>query len=102
MAVQVDRLSDDALVLAERPPPKFADILAMAAMPPEQPLAMPTQSLSRFDSKSRRRWVLPRNAHSPWLARCVVFGGALAVTAYGTEQMYRVVDIGGVTLLEWL
>ncbi len=62
---------------------------------------MPTQSLSRFDRRGRRRWVSPQNRRVPWIARLVVFGGALAVTLYGTVEMYRVVNVGGVTPLEW-
>ena len=102
MAVQMDGLTEPLPVRAGRPAQRFADILAMPAMPPEHPIPMPTQSLSHFKRSARRGWVLPRNVHVPWLARLSVFGGALAVTAYGTEEMYRVVDIGGVTLLEWL
>ncbi len=102
MALQMDGLTEDPSVQSGPAPQRFSDILAMPAMPPENPIPMPTQSLSRFDQSKRRRWVLPRNTHAPWLARLGVFGGALVVTAYGTEEMYRVVDIGGVTLLEWM
>jgi membrane glycosyltransferase len=72
------------------------------SMPPERPLAMPVQSLTRFDKSSRRSWQTAGNRHVPWLARLVVFGGGLAITGYGTAEMYRVVNIGGVTLLEWV
>ncbi len=70
-------------------------------MPPEAPLEMPVQSLSRFDRSARRKWILAANARSPWLSRLVVFGGALALTVYGGYQMYKVVDVGGVTVLKW-
>ena len=36
-----------------------------------------------------------------WLARLFVFGGGLGLTAYGAYEMYKVVEVGGVTLLEW-
>ncbi len=72
------------------------------AMPPESRLAMPVQSLAQFGPADRRHWTLPRNRRSPWLARLCVFGGGLVLTAYGVEEMYRVVDVGGVTLLEWV
>ena len=72
------------------------------AMPPEARLAMPTQSLFRFDRSARRPWLSGHSRHAPWLARLVVFGGGLAVTAYGAWQMYQVVDVGGTTLLEWV
>ncbi|WP_395698312.1 glucans biosynthesis glucosyltransferase MdoH [Methylocella sp.] len=73
-----------------------------ACMPAPAPLEMPTQSLSSFDPSSRRRDVLSH----PWLgaaiARLFVFGGCLALTAYGAYEMYGVVSVGGVTLLEWV
>jgi membrane glycosyltransferase len=85
--------------------PKWDDrsqpIDTASSMPPEAPLVMPVQSLYHFDvsqrHKSTRRWVTLRTA----LARLVAFGGALALTVYGTEQMYEVVNVGGVTPLEW-
>ena len=70
-------------------------------MPPESPIAMPVQSLSRFDTKARRKWLLAANMRSPWLSRIMVFGGGLALTAYGAHEMYKVVEVGGVTLLKW-
>ena len=91
-----------ATIQTEPPSSRFSDILAMPAMPPERPMAMPTQSLSRFDRTSRRGWDLARHRGSPWLTRLAIFGGALGITAYGADQMYRVVDIGGVTFLEWI
>ncbi|ACK49682.1 glycosyl transferase family 2 [Methylocella silvestris BL2] len=87
-----------------RPPPRdFASEGASVfpAMPAEAPLDMPTQSLSRFDPSTRRKNVL----RHPWLgvlfARLFVFGGGLALTCYGAYEMYEVVAVGGVTLLEW-
>ena len=73
------------------------------AMPQESPLAMPVQSLTRFDKKTEvRRAVASKPASKPWLARFVVFGGGLALTAYGAYEMYRVVDVGGVSVLKWV
>ncbi|PNG25249.1 glucans biosynthesis glucosyltransferase MdoH [Methylocella silvestris] len=87
-----------------RPQPRDAggeSVGVFSAMPAESPLDMPTQSLSRFDSSSRRKNVL----RHPWLgvmfARLFVFGGGLALTCYGAYEMYEVVAVGGVTLLEW-
>ena len=68
-------------------------------MPPASPLAMPTQSLTRFSPSERRRRVIARA--KPWLARLAVFGGGLALTGYGTWEMWNVVSVGGVTALEW-
>ena len=74
---------------------------ATPTMPQESPLAMPVQSLSRFDKTQRRRWLLATSAKKPWLSRIAAFGGALALTAYGGYEMYKVVDVGGVTMLKW-
>jgi membrane glycosyltransferase len=71
------------------------------AMPREAPLAMPVQSLYRFQRRNRRRWTDPARAATPWISRLIAFGGALALTAYGAREMYGVVSVGAVTLLEW-
>jgi membrane glycosyltransferase len=68
-------------------------------MPPESPLAMPVQSLTRFSESERRRRVVARA--KPWFARFLVFGGGLALTGYGAWEMWNVVSVGGVTPLEW-
>jgi membrane glycosyltransferase len=67
--------------------------------PPEAPLAMPVQSLTRFSPAERRARAIRRA--KPWIARLVVFGGGLAITAYGAWEMWGVVGLGGVTPLEW-
>src|SRR5579859_2941604 len=82
-------------------PAGASPLLAEPAVPPEAPLAMPTQSLTRFKRSERRRHVAPELAYTPLVSRLFVYGGALAVTAYGASEMYRVVDVGGVTTLEW-
>jgi membrane glycosyltransferase len=70
-------------------------------MPREAPLAMPVQSLRRFPRSARRAWIDPARAATPWFARIFVFGGALALTAYGAREMYGVVEVGEITTLEW-
>lgn len=78
---------------------------AEAAVPPPMPgesrLAMPEQSLSRFDAKSERRKPIGKFA-PPWLARLVTFGGGLALTVWGGYEMYLVIDVGGITTLKWM
>ena len=75
---------------------------AGAFVPPEAPLLMPAQSLSHFDPSSRRRNIACHPFLGFWFARLFVFGGGLALTVYGTYQMYKVIEVGGVTLLEWV
>jgi membrane glycosyltransferase len=74
----------------------------LPATPPEAPLAMPTQSLTHFTRAERHRPEAPERAYTPWFSRLFIFGGALAITIYGAYQMYRVVEVGEITLLEWV
>ena len=71
-------------------------------MPPEAHLAMQVQSLSEFDKKIRHQDILSHRLIGCWLTRLLVFGGGLALTIYGGHEMYRVVEVGGVTALEWV
>ena len=77
-----------------------ADAPIRPAMPAEAHLAMPTQSLRNYDTDGRR--VRTGSSRSPVLARLWVFGGALLLTLYGIEEMYRVINVGGITLLKWM
>ena len=72
---------------------------ALPATPRETPLDMPTQSLTHFSRAERRAPRAPERAYTPWLSRLFIFGGALAITIYGAYQMYRVVEIGEITLM---
>src|SRR5579871_362716 len=72
-----------------------------SSMPGFAAVAMPVQSFKRFSRRDRRRLVAPRLARAPALIRLFVFGGALALTAYGADQMFRVVSVGTITPLEW-
>src|SRR5215213_8744353 len=73
---------------------------SVPAMPPEQHLDMPTQSLGRWSPADARP---PVARHpTPWLTRFMVFGGALLVTAYGAYEMYQVVSVSRTTVLQWL
>ncbi|MBY0299398.1 MAG: glucans biosynthesis glucosyltransferase MdoH [Methylobacterium sp.] len=70
------------------------------AVPPEAPLAMPVQDLSRWSEADGHR---PAAHPTPTLARLFVFGGAGLLTAYGAVQMYEVVSVAGsTTALQWL
>ncbi|MBV9393343.1 MAG: glycosyltransferase, partial [Methylobacteriaceae bacterium] len=73
----------------------------VANMPAEAPLDMPVQSLSHFDRRKRRSDARARFAFGTWVARLAVFGGGLALTIYGAHEMYKVVEVGGVTPLKW-
>ncbi len=72
-----------------------------ASMPAESLLPMPVQYLDRFDKSQRRDWAHVSSKSIPLLARCVVFGGGLALTVYGAFEMYKVIDVGPITTLKW-
>jgi membrane glycosyltransferase len=74
---------------------------ALASMPAPSALEMPTQSFARYDKPRARETGSRRSGWRAQLARTAVFGGALALTVYGTHEMYGVVGVGGVTGLEW-
>ena len=70
------------------------------AMPPERPLAMPVQSLKRWDEATAHRPGRPQRAPVP--ARLFVFGVGGLLTAYGAHEMHAVVSVAGTTWLQWL
>ena len=90
-------LEHEAGLVAAKP----AQLPDLPLMPDEAPLAMPVQLLARFDPSKRRQWAAPQLAKTPWNSRLFVFGGGLALTAYGGWEMYQVVSVGGTTTLEW-
>jgi membrane glycosyltransferase len=69
--------------------------------PVESRLSMPAQNLFKFDVRQRRQNVTAHLDFTPWLARLVTFGGGAALTLYGGYEMYKVIDVGGVTTLKW-
>ena len=73
---------------------------AFACMPVEALLAMPTQSLSRFDRNTRYRDAMAHDQKIARLTRAIVFGGGLALTAYGAMEMYGVINVGAITVLK--
>ncbi len=76
--------------------------LVVAATPQENRLTMPAQSFRRFAETERRKPVASMTSWKTLLARIFVFGGALAITAYGAWEMYHVVSVSGTTLLQYL
>ena len=91
----------DPVVTRLRPGDGALSLDASSCVPPEAPLAMPTQSLTRFNRAERHKNLNRHRVFSCWLARLFVFGGGLALTGYGAYEMYKVVEVGSVTLLKW-
>ena len=66
-------------------------------LPPESPLTMATQP---FDTLSRRRH---KQSGAPVrVRRACIFIGTASLTLAGCYEMYEVLQVGGVTLLEWM
>jgi membrane glycosyltransferase len=69
--------------------------------PVEDRLAMPAQHLFKFDARQIHKRAAPELWTTPWLARLTTFGGGFLLTLYGGYEMYKVIDVGGVTTLKW-
>ncbi len=67
-------------------------------LPAESPLPMATQQLHRFE----RGKAYSKAARSREFRRACIFAGTAAMTAAGCYEMYEVVQVGGVTILEWM
>jgi membrane glycosyltransferase len=67
-------------------------------LPPESPLPMSKQQLRAYQ---RRETVAKVPIHVT-LRRVVIFAGTAAMTVAGCYEMYEVVQVGGVTALEWM
>jgi len=67
-------------------------------LPAESPLPMATQQLHSFERGEGH----PKVAASGALRRAWIFGGTAALTAGGCYEMYEVLQVGGVTVLEWM
>lgn len=73
-----------------------------AATPPENRLVMPVQSFRSWKASERRKPAAPLAWTTPWLKRLFVFGGGLALTAYGAWEMYHVVSVSRTTFLQYV
>src|SRR4030081_1864697 len=68
-------------------------------LPPESPMPMSKQALRGFQSREGS----PQGAvNSVALRRVVIFIGTAAMTGVGCYEMYEVLQVGGVTTLEWM
>jgi membrane glycosyltransferase len=72
------------------------------AVPPESRLVMPVQSFTQWPEGAQRSLTVPRADLGVRLARLLVFGGAVLLTAYGAWEMYQVVSVSRTTVLQWL
>ena len=67
-------------------------------LPAESPLPMSSQQLRAFQRGEREA----RTAGYMLIRRAFIFIGTAALTSAGCYEMYEVVQVGGVTFLEWM
>lgn len=86
--------------LTRCPDPKTADGgLRQEFLPPESPLSMSEQPLRTFQRREGYQGVLPNSAG---FRRAYILIGTAAMSIAGCYQMYEVLQVGGVTTLEWM
>jgi membrane glycosyltransferase len=86
--------------LTGRPGPKIVDGgLRQGFLPPESPLRMSAQPLRAFQ---RREGGQEAGSNSAGPRRACILLGTAATTIAGCYQMYEVLQVGGVTTLEWM
>ena len=68
-------------------------------LPPESPMVMSKQTFRGFQ---RREDNQKAALDSVALRRACIFTGTAAMTAAGCYEMYEVLQVGGVTILEWM
>ncbi|MDB5609299.1 MAG: glucan biosynthesis glucosyltransferase, partial [Bradyrhizobium sp.] len=67
-------------------------------LPAESPLLMSSQQLRAF----RRAEPGAQTPGHMRLRRAFIFSSTVALTSAGCYEMYEVVQVGGVTILEWM
>jgi membrane glycosyltransferase len=72
---------------------------AMQFLPPESPMPMSRQPLHDFQRRADDTKAAPA---SMALRRAVIFAGTAVMTMAGCYEMYDVLKVGGVTILEWM
>ncbi len=76
--------------------------LVRNGVPPETPAALPAQDLHVFPKSARRKPVRPRGWRAAMAPRVFVLGGTLLLAGIAINQMYLVLKIDGLTLVEML
>ncbi|MDH7796111.1 MULTISPECIES: glucans biosynthesis glucosyltransferase MdoH [unclassified Beijerinckia] len=97
----MDSVTDHLSAPTDQASSNVQDPRLQSAMPAEAPLAMPQQSLATFDPATAYKATRQGEDWSTWAARVLVFGGGVALTAYGANEMYGVINVGSITALKW-
>ena len=69
-------------------------------LPRESPMEMSSSNCGSF--QQRRAGTRNFESHDAWLRRAFIFAGTIVLTAAGCYEMYEVLQVGGVTILEWM
>ena len=85
--------------LTQGPKLEFADGASPEFLPPDSPMSMSRQQLRAFQREQHDRMAA---LSSVALRRAWIFIGTAAMTIAGCYEMYRVLNVGGVTALEWV
>jgi membrane glycosyltransferase len=85
--------------LTQNPDIKSDGVARAQFLPPESPMAMSKQPLRGFQSREGTQQAA---LDSVALRRACIFAGTAAMTVAGCYEMYEVVQVGGVTILEWM
>jgi membrane glycosyltransferase len=84
--------------LTRHPDFKQAGGVPAQFLPPESPVAMSKQPLQDFESRAGDQSAA---LESVALQRACIFIGTAAMTGAGSYEMYEVLQVGGVSMLEW-
>ena len=98
MALSMDTLSDSDPAEAPSARPSGVE----PATPPEKPPRHAGPVAPALVAARGAQPVAAAAPATPWLARLFVFGGGLALTAYGAHEMYQVVSVSRTTVLQWV
>jgi len=85
--------------LTQNPDIKSDGVARAQFLPPESPMTMSKQPLRGFQSREGNQQAA---LDSMALRRACIFTGTAVMTVAGCYEMYEVVQVGGVTILEWM
>ena len=86
-------------ILTQSPDLESGGSVRTQFLPPESPMVMSKQQFQGFQ---RREDNQEAPLDSVALRRACIFTGTAAMTAAGCYEMYEVLQVGGVTILEWM
>jgi membrane glycosyltransferase len=86
-------------ILTQSPDLESGGSVRTQFLPPESPMVMSKQQFQGFQRREDNQGA---PLDSVALRRACIFTGTAAMTAAGCYEMYEVLQVGGVTILEWM